>query len=232
MSINSQTQSSNTRIAKLPIKHDQVSVILCLINILLFTEFAISQGPLASYATVALGLTLAGLLMSGFQGVFQVFKQAPFDQKQLLEVGVVILVLYISNIYVPKLPLGVTIPDFSGNYFSEVSFLTMIAISEECFFRLLLGNYLILKAGKYAGSLMDGAIAIPYHFFVYGTQPLSLIIIFIMFTLFTFIAADSGRVSTSMYAHIINNFLSAGKVQSGAVIWITKGASLLLKFVR
>ncbi len=230
--------SSPSQGSKLPIQHDPISVSLSLLNVILFVFMSLGGGlnpTLSNYSIIALVFTITGLLLPGFGGIFVIFKQfsrkALFDVKQWVYVLAVLIVVIAGNLYIPSFPLGVSPANFSSNQFLQTVFLTQMAISEELFFRMLLGNLSVIALGKFAGSLADGALGTVYHIFVYGAQPVNLIIVFLAFTAYCFVDVETHKVSTSMIDHILNNYLASPLSTQGTSQAISVSSKTVFKIL-
>ena len=190
-----------------PIKQDPISLIASAIAITELVFLSVFPGDLQIDSIIAILILISGLVM---QRYFKVDAQEGIDDKAKSQVfvysSVAVVIFFILNIYVPKLPLSVE--SVIGNAFlPDKMFELLIAVAEEQFFRGFLANLLITRTNAGIGILMDAIIFAVYHLAVYGNSPADLGIIFGAGLTLAFIDYKTGRVSPSIIGHVINNLL-------------------------
>lgn len=191
----------------IPIKQDPISLIASAIAITELVFLSVFPGDLQIDSIIAAMILISGLVM---QRYFKIDAQEGLPEKAQSGVfmysAVAVVIFYILNLYVPKLPLSVE--SVIGNaVIPDKMFELLIAVAEEQFFRGFLANLLITRTNAGLGILMDALIFMVYHFAVYGNSPSDLGIIFGAGLTLAFIDYRTGRVSPSIIAHVINNLL-------------------------
>jgi len=83
-----------------------------------------------------------------------------------------------------------------------------ISVAEELFFRFFMQKVLSLFMGDTAAIIVQALAFTGFHQFVYEMELPTIITIFIAGVVYGLLYAKTGRISTSMTAHIFNNFLA------------------------
>lgn len=191
-----------------PIKQDPISLVASAIAITELIFLSVFTGDLQIDSIIAAMILISGLVM---QRYFKVDEQEGIDSKGRQNIfvytSVAVVIFFVLNIYVPKLPLSVLPALVASGYLATKMFELLIAVAEEQFFRGFLANLLITKTNAGIGILMDGIIFTVYHLAVYGSSASDLGIIFGAGITLAFIDWKTGRVSPSILAHVINNLL-------------------------
>ena len=85
----------------------------------------------------------------------------------------------------------------------------LMAVAEETFFRGFLMNWLINQFGSATtGILLQALIFAVYHIAVYGSSFATLLYVLIAGLILGYVAWRSGRLSSSMLAHSLINFIA------------------------
>jgi len=87
----------------------------------------------------------------------------------------------------------------------------LMAVAEEQFFRGAVLEWIIQKTGQaiiVIPSIISGIIGAAYHMAVYHTKPDALIYVFIAWIILSYVAIKTRRLSPTMLAHVINNFMA------------------------
>ena len=193
---------------KIPIKHDPISLVASAIAITELVFLSVFPGDLQTDSILAALILISGLVM---QRYFHIDAQEGLPESAQKNVfvysAVAVVIFFVLNIYVPKLPLSVAPIISQSGVVPAKMFELLIAVAEEQFFRGFLANLLITRTTASLGIFMDGAIFSIYHFAVYGTSGTDLAIVFGAGITLSFIDWRTGRVSPSIIAHVINNLL-------------------------
>ena len=191
----------------IPIRQDPISLAASAIAITELVFLSVFPGDLQTDRIIAALILVSGLVM---QRYFKIDAQEGIDSQGRSNIfvysAIAVVIFFILNIYVPKLPLSVEAV-IGTNVVPDKMFELLIAVSEEQFFRGFLGNLLITRTNAGIGIFMDGLIFMVYHFAVYGSSASSLGIVFGAGITLMFIDWKTGRVSPSILAHVINNLL-------------------------
>lgn len=191
----------------IPIRQDPISLAASAIAITELVFLSVFPGDLQTDSIIAALILVSGLVM---QRYFKIDAQEGIDSQGRSNIfvysAIAVVIFFILNIYVPKLPLSVEAV-IGTNVVPDKMFELLIAVSEEQFFRGFLGNLLITRTNAGIGIFMDGLIFMVYHFAVYGSSASSLGIVFGAGITLMFIDWKTGRVSPSILAHVINNLL-------------------------
>ena len=193
---------------KIPIAQDPISLLASAIAITELIFLSVFPGDLQTDSIIAAVILISGLVM---QRYFKVDAQEGIDEKGKQNIfiysAVAVVIFFVLNIYVPKLPLSVASVIGSSGVVPAKMFELLIAVAEEQFFRGFLANLLITRTNAGIGIFLDGAIFAIYHFAVYGNSGTDLAIVFGAGITLSFIDYKTGRVSPSIIAHVINNLL-------------------------
>jgi len=104
----------------------------------------------------------------------------------------------------------------------------IIAVSEEQFFRSFLTNWMISRGlPPFMVILLSTVLGVSYHMNVYGTQMSSLVFVGFSWSVLTFVAIRSRRLSPGIIAHTFNNFMA-----STGRFGIITGATLIARFLQ
>jgi len=130
--------------------------------------------------------TMVGLATIGLLNILQLFKPAPAT----------ILSIALSNVaedarMLVSRMLGI-----------------LVAVAEEQFFRGALTNLFIRSVGVAGAIVLSGGIFGIYHLAVYGSQPVTMVIVAAAGSILALTAVRTGRVSTPMLAHVANNVVA------------------------
>lgn len=130
--------------------------------------------------------------------------------------GVAVVVFFTLAYFVPLIPPQY-LPALSvatlTSFVSSQLFVLLIAVSEEQFFRGFLANLFIQRVGI-LGIPLNGAVFMIYHFAVYGTSGINLLIVLGAGITLAYIAWATGRVSPTILAHVANNAFASGVIGS------------------
>jgi len=94
----------------------------------------------------------------------------------------------------------------------------LMAIAEEPFFRGFLSNLFLVKLPTFVALLLSAGVFGLYHMKVYGTSPEALSFALIAGLVLTYIAYKTQRITSGMFAHIINNVMDVIKQFLGGII--------------
>ena len=86
----------------------------------------------------------------------------------------------------------------------------LIAVSEEQFFRGFMTNYFVQRTNFMGGVLLSGVAFGLYHLAVYGTNPALMLYVMGAGIVLSYVALRTGRVSTTMIAHVAVNMFAGG----------------------
>ncbi len=191
-----------------PIRQDPISLLASAIAITELVFLSVFPGGLQTDSIIAALILISGLVM---QRYFKIDGQEGIDDNGQKNVfvysAVAVVIFFVLNIYVPRLPLSVAPVVSQAGLFPAKMFELLIAVAEEQFFRGFLANLLITRTSAGVGILMDGLIFMAYHFAVYGSSVSDLGIVFGAGVTLAFIDWKTGRVSPSILAHMVNNLL-------------------------
>lgn len=152
------------------------------------------------------GTAVILMLISGVFAVSASTSKTLFN-KQLLYIAASFAGFFVLNLVVPP-----TAPVFFRQSLASANgFVTVIiSVPEETMFRGWLAPWLanVSHTGVIGGSLGSAAIFMVYHLFAYGTNPANLLIVFGAGAIEGFAALKTGRLSTTLANHTVNNFLS------------------------
>ena len=103
------------------------------------------------------------------------------------------------------------------------------AIPEENFFGLAMGNLFAKIGGPISGIVMGAITFGIFHIPIDAQDPISVIIVMAARAIMNFVCFMTGRISTSMIAHIINNVLALGYFTTIGAVTITQIVFPLLR---
>lgn len=128
--------------------------------------------------------------------------------KVLTSAGILLVMLLVLSAYVTKIPQYLT---QSGLLLAgtpqTTAFGFLIAVAETQFFQGFMANYTITHLGLSGGALASGFLFMVYHFFVYSSNPASLVIVLAFGTAGSYLNWKAGSVSPALISHIINNVI-------------------------
>lgn len=211
-------RSSGRKMLKpLSVKHDPIAIVLDAIFFLAIL-FGVLGGIFgADQATQNLGnflieFNIVALVMATITRVLKVgmgIGKKAFG-KEIFLISATMAAFFFLNLIVPP-----TVPLFfrkqslatSGRFITD-----MISIPESNFFQGWLAPWLgnLSKTGIIGGALSSATLGMAYHFYVLGTNPAGLVIVFGAFAVASFTALSTKLQSGATVPHFLNNLLSTG----------------------
>lgn len=156
-----------------------------------------------------LGMGVVAIVMMLISGVFSL---APGTNLKTFSNQVLYIGMSFGGFLLLNAVVRPTVPIFFPQSLATANnFVTLvIAIPEELLFRGWLTPWIgnISKTGIAGGAIGSGFLFMVYHLFVYGTDLSALIIVFLAGVIQGIAAIKTGRLSTTMTTHIINNGIS------------------------
>jgi len=186
------------------VEQDGISITLTILAVAIFLYSATFTDELMLRSTFVVVMALSGFVLS------IVVKQYGADEslsevevKQMaLWTAVSFVAIIFLNQFARTIPFAVT-----DEPVTRKSFAVLIAVAEENFFRGFITPFVASKVGMLPGSVLAGAIFGIYHFAVYGSVDV-LLIVFGSGIILSYVALRTRRLSPPMLAHVINNYLS------------------------
>lgn len=194
-----------------PVKDDNISILFTIITAaeLVFGTLFLNS-TLEESTVLATIIFVVGIVM---QFTFLKFDPSayPDDSKkrvQILTWTIFDLVIFYGvNLTVSKIPQSIEPTMFSSVPFTaQQEFLILIAVAEERFFRGFILNAFV-KYAKNTGIAIAGEAFLfaIYHSYVYGGELNSFIIVLTAGIIISTGDIRTGRISTGMLSHILNN---------------------------
>jgi membrane protease YdiL (CAAX protease family) len=197
-----------------PVKQDGISILFTVIaatELVFFSTF--QSSGLQTDSLIAEGIMFAGLLLQSFLK-FDINSSSDSRTKdaQILTWTIIdIALFYAINISVSAVPLSLVNTFASISFTPQRMFLLLIAVAEEQFFRgFLLNLFLNKKTGQGIAVMLESAIFALYHSYVYGGDTNALLIVFGAGLVISYGDIKTGRVSTGIASHVLNNLLASG----------------------
>ncbi len=194
------------------IQYDSISIgagILCVAIAIFYITLG---GAIATEGSYALLIGLGALLFTIIGGYYQQ-GQTLRGKKGVNEIfwiaGLLLAYIVLAQIvpvvpqFLPQALIGITNED--AQFAIRKTFGVMMAVYEEFFFRGLFGNLLLQKMGWALGTGADGTIFGLYHATVYGSSLSTIWVLIGDGMLDVFADSQTGRLSTSLVAHVANN---------------------------
>ncbi|MEM4273960.1 MAG: type II CAAX endopeptidase family protein [Candidatus Caldarchaeum sp.] len=199
------------------IRQDGVSIALTVVAASQLIFLGTFGTQIVTVTVFILAIMMVGLVLSMWLGYSERDESIDSEEReQLLVWSIVALAtigaLNLLNLFKPA--AGTILSIALGNVAAEARALVsrmlgvLIAVAEEQFFRGALTNMFIRTVGQAASMVLSGIIFAVYHLAVYGSQPTTMLIIAGAGTILAFTAIRTGRVSTPMIAHVVNNVLA------------------------
>ena len=193
------------------IRQDPVSQGLTVIAVAELMFLSTYGADLMLRSLFAAVLAIGGLVLMRFTGVESVDVTIDESERRGMIVWVVVSlgVIVMLSLFTPRLPLDTSQMTTIQLAMVPRMFGALIAVSEEVFFRGFATNFFVSRIGFNGGILLSGGFFALYHAAVYGSDAGLMIYVLGAGVVLSYVALRTGRVSTTMIAHLIVN-VSAG----------------------
>lgn len=193
------------------IRQDNISIGFSVLAVSLLIFLGTFGAALMLRGLFSVALILSGLVLSRVTGRHDV--DVDIEGREWSKLGVWIAgslaVIFLTASLAPKMGM-IDVKSLSGEQIWLVPrmFGVLIAVAEEQFFRGFMANLFISRVGVGLAVPLSGLFFAVYHAAVYGTSPNLLLFVAVSGMVLTYAAVKTGRVSTPMIAHVVNNFMS------------------------
>jgi len=199
------------------IKQDSVSIALTVLAASQLLFLGTFGAAVVGVAVFVLAIMLVGIVMAMWLGFSERDESIdPVERRDLLVWSMVgLATIGLLNLLQLFKPAAGTILSIAlANVAEDARMLVsrmlgiLVAVAEEQFFRGALTNLFIRTVGVAAAIPLSGVIFGVYHLAVYGSQPITMLIVAGAGSILAFTAVRTGRVSTPMLAHVANNVVA------------------------
>jgi len=190
------------------IRQDAVSQVMSLTAVMIVVYLStFQQGVTILFPAVLLisGITLQFYLQRRYETDFSIDGEEAKNIMYYALIGLAFIA--IGGVLAPKLWQPVQRMQLTG--MDQLLYSMLIAVSEEQFFRGALFNWLLESLPAAALAIVGSAlIFVVYHFAIYQTNFSNLTYVFVGGVALAWIDYRTQRLSPSVLAHVLNNFLA------------------------
>ncbi len=199
------------------IRQDGVSIALTVLAVSQLLFLGTFGQAVVGVAVFVLSIMIAGLVLTMWLGMADRDESIdPSERRDLITWAVVgLAVIGLLNLFQLFKPAAGTILSVAlANVAEDARMLVsrmlgiLVAVAEEQFFRGALTNLFIRSVGSAAAVVLSGAVFGIYHLAVYGSQPITMMIVAGAGSVLAYTAIRTGRVSTPIIAHVANNVVA------------------------
>ena len=189
------------------VRQDYISVTLTITAVAVFIYSATFSPELMLRSTFAIVVALSGIALATITKTQQVEQDISQTDSKLVLVwsAISFFAILTLNLFVPAVPFATTADPLGRRLFA-----VLIAVAEENFFRGFITPFIATRLNSVPlGAILAGLMFAIYHIAVYGSINVLLIVLGSGIVL-SYAVLRTKRLSPTILAHVINNFLATG----------------------